>query len=171
MKILELIESAKNADTKGTYVGVKFDDASLDALMNFVEDNNIPNPLTRPDFHSTVVYSRKHLPDYEPLGSIDPTWKAKPTGFEIWESKPNAYKKEHTFCLVMKIDCSNMVDRHNSARDDHGATYDFDEYKPHVTLSYDVGEDFSEDDLTWSGEPLGVSTEYTEDLDLDKSYD
>lgn len=169
MKIIDLFE-ATNTKSNGTYVGVKFDESSLDALAEFVKTNNIPNCLKKSDFHSTVVYSRKHLPEYEAVGEVDPVWKAKPVGFDIWESKPNAYKKEHTFCLVMKIDCPDMVNRHNHARDDHGATYDFDEYKPHVTLSYDVGKDFSKDNLEWTEKDLRISFEYTEDLDLDKSY-
>lgn len=170
MKMQELFEAEKK-DPDGSYVGVKFDDESLDLLCEFVKEQNIPGALNRPDFHSTVVYSRKYLPEYEAVGDIGKPWVATPKSFDIWESKPNAYKKEHTFCLVMEIDCPNMVDRHNMAREDHGATYDYDEYKPHITLSYDVGEDFSKDGLKWEGKPLNVSNEYIEDLNLDKTYD
>ena len=168
--MIDLIEN-DTPEPNGSYVGVKFDDESLDALVEFTKANKIPKPLSRNDFHSTVVYSRKHLPDFTVTGDIDTPWQATPKGFDIWESKPNAYKDEHTFCLVMEIECPDMVKRHELARSEHGATYDFDEYKPHITLSYNVGEDFSKDGLKWEGDPLQVTNEYIEDLNLDKTYD
>lgn len=171
MKIVELIETESTQQSTGTYVGVKLDDSSLDSLVEFAKSNDIPNPLKRSDFHSTVVYSRKHLPDFDPVGNIDEPWIATPKGFDVWESKPNAYKDESTFCLVMEIDCPDMVKRHDHAREDHGATYDFDEYKPHITISYDVGKDFDKSNLEWSGEPLKISNEYSEELNLNKKYD
>ena len=47
-----------------------------------------------------------------------------------------------------------------------GATYDFDEYKPHITLSYDVGVlEFPDNEYTLD---LGFN-EYKEDLEEDWS--
>jgi 2'-5' RNA ligase len=50
----------------------------------------------------------------------------------------------------------------------HDATYDFPEYKPHITLSYDIG-DLDEKNLPDIGkyvDEIGIDEEYGEDLDL-----
>lgn len=163
MKMNELMENKKQPD--GTYAAVKFDDETNKMLVEFCNQNNIPNQLNDNDFHCTVTYSRKYLPDYEPLTTIDPAWNATPDHFEVWESGPNAYKDDTTHCLVLKLQSPELHERFKYAMDDLGATYDYDEYKPHVTLSYDVGEDFDHESLPLPGN-ISIVSEYTEDLDL-----
>ena len=161
MRMIDLMESK---EPNGTYVAVKFDEDTQNALVEFAKEAGIPDALNKSEFHSTIVYSRKHLPDYEVLGTIDEPWEAKPKEFTVWEKKPNAYDDRHTYCLVMQLTCPKMNERHTMAREDHGATYDFDEYLPHVTLSYDVGVGFDVKKLKWTGDPLKVVKEYKEDL-------
>jgi hypothetical protein len=45
-----------------------------------------------------------------------------------------------------------------------GATYDFPDYKCHITLSYDIG-DLTVDDLHKPDFPIILDHEYKEDLD------
>lgn len=163
MKMSELMEETKQPD--GTYAAVTFDGDTNKMLVNFCKDNNIPNPLNENDFHCTVTYSRKHLPDYDPLTTIDPSWQAKADHFEVWESGANAFKDHVTHCLVLKLNCPELHERFKYAMDDLGATYDYDEYKPHVTLSYDVGEEFDHESLPMPGN-ISIVSEYTEDLNL-----
>jgi hypothetical protein len=164
MKIQDLYEAMKDPD--GTYAAVKYDDETLDALVQFCKENNIPEHLHREDFHTTLVYSRKYIKDLEVTPLIDPAWNAEVTGFDLWESKPNAYKNETTYCLVMKLDCPELTDRFNYIMDNYDATYDFDEYIPHVTLSYNAGDDFDVADLSWDNGSLKIESEYSDDLNL-----
>jgi len=71
--------------------------------------------------------------------------------------------------LVAALDSDYLRDKHQTTLD-HGATYDFPEYIPHVTLSYNVGDDLSEENLDkltnkYGGTVLKISKEYMQDLD------
>ena len=166
MKLKELLNENK---TEGLYVAVKFSDECVDRILDYCDSVNIPNVLNRSDFHSTLAYSRKPVPDFSPESEIDVV--GKPKGFEIWPSEPNAFKKEKTYCLVMKFDCDYMTNRFNEIMS-MGATYDYDKYQPHITLSYDVGEDFDTSvlpDIAKIG-TISIVSEYSEKLDFDKTY-
>lgn len=161
MKMHELIK--EQVEQKGTYAAVTFDDDSNNMLTQFCQDNNIPNPVT--DFHSTVVYSRNFIPEYPELGNIDPPWSAQPVGYEVWPSGPNAFKNDTTYCLVLRIECPELIERFNHIMENYDATYDYDEYKPHISLSYDVGEDFDPSSLPYPN-AINVVKEYSEELKL-----
>lgn len=164
MKLRELLEK----EEKGLYAAVKFSSDTIQKIIDFA-GKSIPNLLKKKDFHSTLIYSRKPVKGFKPTPKLNEF--GQPTKFEIWESPPNAFKKEKTYCLVMKYDCNYMHNRWKEAMD-MGATYDYDEYKPHVTLSYDVGKDFKISDLpsiSKLGE-LKITNEYSEDLDVDKTF-
>lgn len=164
MKIKDLYEAVKNPD--GTYAAVTFDEGTVDSLLAFCKENGVPSPLGANDFHTTLVYSRNFLKDIVINPVINPPWNATVVEFELWESKPNSYKEHTTHCLVMKLDCPELVDRFNFIMDNYDATYDFDEYIPHVTLSYDAGEDFNVAGLQWDKGPLVIVSEYSDDLNL-----
>lgn len=166
MKLFEVLEAA---ETRGTYAAVKFDDATKDAIVEYLKENEIPNPTPRDKLHCTVLYSRKYCPDYEPQGKIDPPWIGKPVKFEVWESRGKLRDEEPKRCLVLKFDCEKLVERHEELMDEHDATYDFPEYKTHITFSYDIG-DMDETKLPDIRKYLGeirIVEEYGEDLDLD----
>lgn len=169
MNIGEIIMENNN---KGTYAAMRFSLASALALQKFCQKFKVPNCLKLADYHSTLLYSRNYLPDYTPAGRLDPPMIALPKNLEIWESPANAFKKEATNCLVLRINCPELVDRFEYLMNNHDATYDYDEYKPHVTLSYDVG-DFSLDGIDCCKEipELELVVEYSETLDLDKTFD
>lgn len=162
MRLIELKETKK----PGTYAAVKFDKATVHTLQEFIKDQNIPNKITPKKMHCTLLFSTKNLPDYEPLGKLDPTLVGKPTTFEIWESQPDE-NNETANCLVLNFDCKELVDRHKKLMDDHKATFSFDEYKTHVTLSYDIG-DMKIDDFPKGSEVIDkivIDEEYGNDLD------
>jgi hypothetical protein len=134
---MKLEEIAATPD--GTYAGARFSAASKDAIAQYIKKHNIPNAPNPDSLHTTILYSRKFLPEFSAKGPYEPTIKAVPTGFESWPSQPdeNGHRKN---CLVLTFDAPDLVKRHESLMDTHKATYDFDEYKPHVTFSYDAGD-------------------------------
>jgi len=166
MKVTDIIEKK---ETKGTYAGVKLSDKTNKAIGKFIEDNNIPNAIKPEKLHTTLLYSRKYLPDYKARGELEETMVGKPIGFEKWPSQPDDDGKV-AMCLVLKYNCPDLVDRHKDLMKEHGATYDFDEYKPHVTFSYDVGS-MQCKDLPKFEEDIVVVEEYVEDLNLDWAKD
>lgn len=166
MKVKDILVEAKK---EGLYAAVKFSEDTLNRILKFAEAANIPNLLKVEDFHSTLAYSRKPVNDFTPISELNE--EGIPSSFEIWESPPNAFKPEKTFCLVLKYDSDYMHKRFNEIMA-LGATYDYDEYKPHMTFSYDVGADFKLEDLPPVKQlgKLNIVNEYSEVLDLDKTF-
>lgn len=149
----------------GKYVGVHFDQDTIEQVQKILNDEQIPNPISPEDVHSTIAHSKTDIPDYEPDGEFEEPQEASINGFKIFNTS------EGGRCLVATLDSDYLHSRHQKTLD-HGATYDFDEYIPHVTLSYNVGDDWDDSNLDkltnkYGGTRLGISDEYMSDLDPD----
>lgn len=169
MRLQELLEQSKDKPEPGTYAAVTFSQATVDDILRYIKTNNIPNAISPEKMHCTVLYSRKYCPDYVPMGTIDPPWVGTPTGLEVWESRGKNRDEDPSRCLVMKFTCDELTKRHNQLMKEHNATYDFPEYKTHITLSYNIG-DMDIANLPSVNDTIPVVEiveEYGEDLDLD----
>jgi hypothetical protein len=118
----------------GTFVAVRFHEETVAKLIEFGMVNAVPNLIDPAEYHSTVAYSRKYLPNVPEQRNISPNWIARPIGFDVFFTKQGAK------CLVLKIDCPDMVGRHRFLRHWEGASHDFPSYNPHITFSYDIGD-------------------------------
>lgn len=142
----------------GLYVAAKFSELTLDALEKLQRSLKVPNPVPREKLHTTIVYSRINVPYKVASGSFEIAQSGKLTIFET-QSGANA--------LVFELESDYLAARHNYAKA-LGATYDFPDYRPHITLSYDVGP------LTYKGShdvPVILDREYAEELKLDWAED
>ena len=169
MKLYDIYEEKKH---KGTYAGVHFDYETKKRIQKYMRDNKIPNPLPLHKLHNTLIYSRKYLPKFKAQGRLDKPWIGEIVEFDIFESQKDDNGKKSK-CLVLKFECAKCVDRHNEIMDEHGATFDYDEYTPHITLSYDIG-DFDVKALPDPAKEIGdlnIVEEYQEDLNLDWAKD
>lgn len=158
MKLCEITQKANTAS--GTYVAATMDKESKNKIKDLCISMGIPNRIKREKMHTTIIYSRKHVPELEVNESMYPL-EASSLELETFNTQDD--KK----ALVLKIKSKKLVDRHNSLMAKYDLTYDFPEYIPHITLSYDIGDfDVSayEGDLPDS---LIFMTEYVEDLVLD----
>lgn len=134
MRLSKLLkEKNENETEQGTYAGIRFSQDDEDTIMDIVKKIGVPNSIEKSDIHLTLLYSRKYLPNYEPAPYTD-MW-AYPKEFEIFNGQDNKS------ILVLKVDSPDLVKRHKELMDEHKATYDYPEYIPHITLSYDT-EDF-----------------------------
>ena len=164
MKLNDIMEKEEKTPD-GTYAAVRFDEDTIGRIKTFIEENEITNPVPDDKLHTTLLYSKKYCPDYEPLGDLDEPLVGVPTEFDVWDSQPNEDDNKSK-CLVLQYDCDALTDRHESLMKEHGATFDFDEYKPHVTFSYDIGDlDVENLDPSNIGD-LTIVHEYGEDLSL-----
>ena len=71
-------------------------------------------------YHCTVMYSRVHV---EPI-KINTPISAKAIGYDIFDDN----------LLVIRLNCPQAVSIFNDLRA-NGATYDYSEYKPHITVA------------------------------------
>jgi hypothetical protein len=171
MKLEEIMKLMEDADQKGTYAGTYFDNDTVEAIRAYVAENKIPKPVNMDKLHTTLLYSRKYLPNYEAAGRYDEPMIGTPLELVVWKTQGDGDKAPAN-CLVMKYDCPELVQRHKDLMREHGATFDYDEYTPHITLSYDIG------DMDIGGMPdikdaivrVVVAEEYGEDLNLNLSW-
>jgi len=163
MKLIEIVAP------RGSYMGLRPTPETIKAMREFMGDHRIPNPLADHKLHATVIYSRAFC-GAKPLGKLDPTWKGKFTDYDIFKSSPKLEEGEGedgvTNCLVMKFDCPELTDRHHYLSKHHGATHDFPNFDPHMTMSYDVG-DFDHKNLPDYDGPHEFHEEYGEPLRFD----
>lgn len=163
--LLKMLLETKNKKEKqeGTYVGAKFSEETENNLKKFMTDINVPKPLAAKDFHTTIIFSRKKFPNtFKPLGKIKDGWKATPTSLDIFTGRNGQN------CLVLKYTCDDQKKRHEYLMEKYKATYDWPEYKLHLTLSYDCGDfDVKAIKVKDYIQELTIDKEYEEDLQLD----
>lgn len=141
----------------GIYVAVKYTERSLKEMFDKLSKIMvIPNQIPFDKIHSTIIYSKK----YDKLETAEykvmkPVALAK--SFEVWKTQNGKS------ALVVLLDAPDLSIRHKWLMKNHDLTYDYDEYKPHITLSYDVPDDFDVP-KTMPEISLIVDHEYQEDL-------
>jgi hypothetical protein len=146
--------------SSGLYVAAYFDDETNQRIAKYLADYNIPNPIKSPGFHTTIVYSKVPVNDFEPNHSIDITVDTTDSIIEGWDTPSGAR------CLVWHYDSTYLRLRFEEAME-AGATYDFDEYKPHISLSYDIGQDYDVSTLPVPDFPIYLRGEYSEPIELE----
>lgn len=159
MRLYEIRRQITEAPEDGTFAGVRFSEESVEQIMEFIEENDIPNSTPIDELHITLLFSKVPVPEYKPYGEYKKPLTAVPNGAKLWG-------QDEEKALVITLDCPALERRHKSLMAKHeNATYDFDEYIPHVTLSYDAGE-FDIDSLDYEdlGE-LEIVEEYRSDIE------
>ena len=131
MKIASLSQYAKHKD--GTYVSLEMTQECRALLDHFVEMNLGLNERVDPStYHITIIYSRTPVPSAELLLEDNPiSVEATAIGFEVFPTKNDGQ------CLVMRLACPYAMGL-NATLTKQGATSDYNEYKAHVTIAYDM---------------------------------
>ena len=148
-------------DNKGSYAAVSFDPTTVEGIKSYQYDNHIPHPLDADDFHSTVMFSKKYIPTFVPLGALD-NWSGR---FVKWGIFPS----DDENALVLKYDCHQLSERFDEIIGKYGATWDHPSFIPHITLSYNIG-DLDITKLPKYDGPIILVNEYGEDLDLSTNW-
>lgn len=148
MNIATLTQFAKHKD--GTYVSMDLSEESRQLLDHFVEMNlGLTERVDPSTYHITVIYSRTPVPsaeNYLHMNTPLPV-EASVTGYEVFPTKNNGK------CLVMRLDCPYAT-RLNGELGKQGATSDYPEYKPHLTIAYDMTQEVDPETLPVPQFPL-----------------
>lgn len=130
---LDLIrEKNMSAHPNGTYVAAKLTKESQKALDYFVTEAGIPNAADPKQYHSTVIYSRKGVPDVKDYKFKLP-FEAKIKEWRLFDTQLGKSGK----CLVAIMDSPELEKAHKEIREKYGAEHGYPDYHPHVTVSYD----------------------------------
>lgn len=123
--------------SKGTFAGVKFNEDTITSIRSFAEEHKIPNILPSHKIHTTLLYSRKYLPNYVPEGVLKSPMVGTFKAFKLFDTE---YVGEYanTSCLVLQFNCAALLTRHNHLMAKYNATFDRPTYEPFVTLSYNA---------------------------------
>lgn len=154
MQIHEIVKQ------RGTYAALCVLDPANAMLLQYVADNSIPHKTSSSEKtkHVTLIYSRTYCPQMK--ADASEKYICKHTGFDIF---PTGDGKR---ALVMLLSAPSVVKRHRLLMSEHPATYDYPQYKPHITLSYDIG-DMDVSTLPLFTDDIILGDEYVEDLVLD----
>lgn len=155
-KIFEgLFREARDESVKGTYAGLRYSAETEKVIQTFIKRSGIPNP--NDDIHTTILYSTKECPNYVP-DTVPEYGDIKFKGFRYFGS-----------ALVIELDAPGLVMRHKALMKQHNAVYDYDEYIPHITISYDSDIDVGTLSKDYFAKTKFIpETEYKEDLELEK---
>jgi hypothetical protein len=145
--------------TTGTYAAYKFSASSKRSIAEYMTDTKVPNPIDPDKLHVTLLYSRKPMVGFMARGDLSDPIQVFVTGFDVWDTQDGAK------ALVARLDAPQVVARHKELMDTFNGTYDFPEYKPHTTLSYNVSTEFDQTSLPAFRWPLYLATEYGSNLD------
>ena len=128
-----MIESAQYKGNNGIYASVSPTQSTVNELVR-AEITGV-SPI---DWHVTVLYDEKFSPDahevfrvYTQIG-CDVTYKAIAKDIVCWHT-PNEGVVE-----VLELESPQLELLHSYLRKTLGVNHSFDEYKPHLTLKYDL---------------------------------
>lgn len=150
--------------SKGTYVGLRVLQPANERLYQHCLDNGIEVKKSMFDrrLHVTVLYSRKYCPNIVVPDPNVTHYNARFLSYDVFTTQNGKY------ALVMKLSAPGVTARHRKLMAEHGATYDYPEYLPHITLSYDYDMPRAVG-ITPFPHNIILSEEYVEDLNLDWS--
>ena len=120
----------------GTYSAILVNQDSAEQLFAYCASLGIPNLVEPTEYHCTVIYSGRACPDVatEDFGL---ECQAIPTGFRVLGSEKPV--------LVLELYCPNAVRLHELFMEKYGATHDYPEYIPHVTVAKDFEGEIPKD--------------------------
>lgn len=110
-----------------TYASILPDEESKKNLTSFMDAYKINNRVPSDELHCTVCYSREPI---IPPKKIDVPVTGEPKHFSIFKTRDGKN------ALVLELNSPGAEKIHAKFMD-IGASYDFDKYKAHITLSYD----------------------------------
>lgn len=124
-------------DSLGTYIKAVPCLHTQNKIAEFASLLNITNSIAKRDLHATVISSRVDVAAKSTL--LSNPIRANAAGFTIFEGRVER-------CLVILLHSVDLISLHQAYRLD-GASHEFAEYQPHITLSYDYVGDAPDDEL------------------------
>lgn len=131
-------------------------------LIAWAKEQGITSTLAADDMHVTVLYSRNPV---DPI-KMGETWSGDEKGnLTIKPGGPRAVERLGENAVVLLFASSELIWRHRSMVE-AGASHDYDEYQPHVTLTYEAPADLDLETIKPFSGKLLFGPELFEPLDL-----
>lgn len=151
-----------DASPRPLYVRRDLKPSSAKALIAWAKENGFDTTLPADDMHVTVLYSKTPV---DPM-KMGETWGSEPDGGLIVKAGGPRAIERFGDAIVLQFASWSLISRHDDMVR-AGASHDFDEYLPHITISYNAPEGLDLDAIKpFTGE-LAFGVEIFEPLDLD----
>jgi hypothetical protein len=139
----------------GVYISVKLSEDTQKAVREY-QEKYLKGHKINEELHCTLIYSKKpYVDDIEPKDY---------TAIGTFQEFSLFGLKEDT--LVAEINSQDLTRRNAELTEEYGFISDFDEYKSHITLSYDI-ENIDLNSLPPMNFAFTFVNETVEELDLD----
>lgn len=122
-----LFESA-NSHSGGTYASLLLDERSRQELFAHCIELGLENLIDPAQYHCTLIYSGIPCPDVAHEDFNLPC-KAMVIGYKVLGVEKKV--------LVAELYCPNASSLHDKFIEKYGATHDYPDYIPHVTIAED----------------------------------
>lgn len=134
-----------------------------DALIAWAKENGFKSTLSADDLHVTVLYSKTAV---DPM-KMGESWAGDEQGrMRVKPGGPRAIERFGENAVVLLFASWELESRHRSMVE-AGGSHDFDEYHPHITLSYEVPDGVDLTAIKPYAGALEFGEELFEPLDLD----
>lgn len=146
---------------KGTYVALRVLDPANTQIYNHCNKAGISvkKSLFERRLHTTLIYSRIYNPNL--VADPDQRYVASFAGYDVFDTSVPDQK-----ALVMRLNSPAIIKRHEFLMKEYGLSYNHEQFKPHITVTYNYcGGDISKL-LPYEGHII-LGEEYAEDMDLD----
>lgn len=160
MKIAELFESA---DLKTLYCSRNL--LNGEEFLKWAEDQGFKKCLDPSDMHVTIAFSKKKI-----------DWSELTDSFDHIQSTVNKKHPEKTKrevkqfdggAIVLTFENSDLHRRWEEFKEDFGASWDYPDYHPHITITYDgLPEGMKLEDIEPYEGKLEFGPEIMKELDL-----
>lgn len=151
-----------DATPRPLYVRRDLKPASAKELIAWAKSNGFTSTLEASDMHVTVLYSKQPV---DPM-KMGETWGSEPDGGLVVKAGGPRAIERFGDAIVLQFASWSLVSRHDDMVR-AGASHDFDEYLPHITISHNMPADFDIEGIKpFTGE-LAFGPEIFEPLDLD----
>lgn len=146
--------------SNGTYVALRVLPPSGNQLYEFCRGAGIlvNKPTFENRLHITVIYSKKPVSPWI-VPDTETVHVAEFKDYDLFDWQPDDVSKK---VLVVKLTAPSITARHLKLMADHGASYDFPVYQPHITLSSSFRGDIKK--LPPIDFPIYAGQEYAEEL-------
>lgn len=129
MRFHQLLE----ADSNGTFIGIRLTSESANRILAWLEENNVKDPTPFKELHVTLLVDKTNTLDHDPI-RYDPPLVPKQDTYKV-----ELFGKDQNI-LVLTFDCPQLTKRHDQVKKRFNVVEDWDEYRPHITLTYTVQE-------------------------------
>lgn len=107
-------------------------------IVAWAKSQGFESIVTPAELHVTVIYSKVAV-DWFSFGD---NWSGDAKGnVTVLPGGPRAVEKlGNQGAVVLMFASSDLAWRNRNAVEDHGASWDFESYQPHITISYNAGD-------------------------------